>query len=157
MDIKLHFKGKGIKITDSDSGWHSDYGVALVYPAAIPEMIKWAEAQIQAEIPVLYKEFLLMSNGAFYKNWSLYGIPPSRFRTGMFGETLECLDITLANPGWKSEFNLSKADWLMIGAIKGFEENTGIFLDAEGTVFLANTTEVREAKDFTGLIESMTA
>lgn len=156
MDIKLHLKEKGIKITDSDSGWHTNHGIALVYPAATAEMVQWAEEQIQAKIPRLYKDFLFKSNGAFFKNWSFYGIPLSRFKTGLLGDKLECLDITLANPGWKSEFHLSKANWLMVGAIEGFEENTGIFLDTTARIFLTNSSESKEVKDFAGLIENMT-
>lgn len=157
MDIRKYFLENQIKITESDSGWHADHGIALIYPRASHQMLGWAEKEINFIIPQKYKEFLLKSNGAFYKEWSFYGVPMSRFKTGMFGDSLECLDITLANQNWKSEFNLPDTALTMIGGIEGYQENTGIFLDAEGNYFLVNSCRTEELKEFNDLLKIMTA
>lgn len=135
--------------------WHVNNATAAIYDPVTDDMIKWAENEIQKDFPVELKSILKSTNGLFLKKLNIFGIPPSLFMgKGLNRLQLEPLSIIEANKFWYINYTLLE-NTIMVGAVEGWSENTGLFMQQDGLIIKVTNEGVSEPFELTDKLINM--
>ena len=151
MNIPEIFEKNSIVTNLNAVEWHRDSGMAAVYPPLALEDFDFLDSQLNHPLPDMFKEFLLQTNGLFYKKLSLYGLPVQN--SNMLDRSrLRPHSVVTANQAWRLKYNMSN-DLLMIGSKSGWSENTGVFLSMSNVLTCANSQGVISLESFEHLFD----
>jgi len=86
-------------------------------------------------IPVIYQQFLLVTNGCFCYDFDLFGLTPSIQKSGLLDrKKLQCHDLGLANEYWINEYNVDKNSFYFGGRALNYNENVGFFINQDKSI-----------------------
>ncbi|MBW3624169.1 MAG: hypothetical protein KY468_12245 [Armatimonadetes bacterium] len=109
-----------------------NYAISVFTPAKKV----WVSKFKGRKIPKAYQDFLLISNGLFAFDLSLYGLPPSMQETPprLGRSKLQCHDLLSANENWIREFEVSETSFHFGGRAYTEDENIGYFFSEESVI-----------------------
>lgn len=144
MNILEEFESNEIECNLGANDWHIDQGTAAVYEPATDEMISWASNEAKADFPSALVTLLKSTNGCFFKKLTIFGIPPSLFRSKRLSRThLQPHAITTANQSWRVKYD-APSEAVMVGTVQGWSENTAIFMLPSGQCIKINSSGASE-------------
>ncbi len=111
------------------------YGLTI-FPPMAPAALSEYEKLHSLVIPPKYRELLLILNGLFAFDLSLFGVPASMLQSPpkLDRSIQQCHDLETANRAWKHGYQVDPA-WFHFGSRAYSEDaNTGYFFDSKGWI-----------------------
>ena len=111
------------------------YLFTLFAPARKEWFVKFSES-VHKEIPHSYQALLLVTNGYFAFDLSLYGLAPSMQKSPRLLDRTkrQCHDVSEANRFWIKEFGVSKDQFYFGGRAWSASENLGYFIGPDAII-----------------------
>jgi hypothetical protein len=112
---------------------------AYVFTVFAPAQKEWFERYSERErkaIPDSYRELLLVTNGCFAYDFSLFGLTPSMqgFPPLLARDKRQCHDLSLANRSWIKEFKIAEDQFYFGGRALSASENLGYFIGPDSLI-----------------------
>lgn len=106
------------------------FAITLYMPAKKVWFDKYKD-RMSKSIPTMYQKFLLISNGCYYYDFNLFGLPPSLQQDPPLidRKNLQVLDLDAANKYWINNFKLDNEKFYFGGRAYNSEENIGYFIN----------------------------
>lgn len=108
-----------------------------IFPPVKSTLVAKYEKIHSLTIPPLYRDLLVMFNGLYAFDMSLFGIPASMLGNPpvLDRSFQQCHDIGSANRTWIHDYDVDSSLFHFGGRAYSYEANAGYFLDSKGWIY----------------------